>query len=116
LSFVSADDVVEADVEGTGVAEPHVERIYDDGRSDGTPEGSVMWTGEQIGDSWEEHRESTQNIMDFDGHAEQNGPGVGTAGDPAIGCGYDYEPIDVEKFGVIAGTDIVSLRFKGKVV
>lgn len=116
LSFVTIDDVVEDDVDGDGVPEPHVERIYDDGRSDGTPEGAVMWTGEQIGDSWEEHRESTQNIMDFDGHAEQNGPGVGTAGDPAIACGYDYEPIDVEKFGVIPGTDIVSLRFKGKVV
>ena len=115
-SYVSTDDVIDIDLDGDGFAEPHVTVVYDEVRSDGSTEGAVQWTGEEIGDTWEEHRNAPINLMKFDGHAEQAGPGDGAAGDPVTGAGYQYGIIDVEDYGIIPGTDMISLRFKGKVV
>jgi len=74
------------------------------------------WTGEEIGDSYDEHHQGTQNIMGFDATSEQNGPGEGVSGDAEWGCGYVYDAIDIDDFGLTAGTDTISLRFKAKVV
>lgn len=116
FSKVGIANVVEVDINEDGVAEPHVIQVYDEDRSDGTASGAVMWTGEEVGDAWEEHENAPINLMDFDGHDEQDGPGEGVAGNPEFGCGYDYNAIDVDEFGIIPGTDIISVRFKGKVV